>query len=95
MWYQPVGFPWNISPEGCRCIAAEYTDLGDGSISVFNQQVEPNNMYSDACGRACQPDPERPGELFVTFGPTGDSKVLKSVACMPMVNDCSCRLLPI
>ncbi len=91
-----MGFPWYVSPEGCRCIAADYADLGDGSISVFNQQIESNNMYGDGCGRACQPDPQRPGELLVTFAPTGDGKSFKPATSPTTLNEQKyCRLLSI
>ncbi len=47
----------------------------DGFISVYNQEIRgTTGEFDDACGTACQPDPDRPGELVVTFGPVTDSK---------------------
>ncbi len=36
-------------------------------MNVRNTIIGPNNSYLESCGKACVPDPERPGELFVQF----------------------------
>ncbi len=36
-------------------------------MNVRNTIINPNNTYSESCGKACIPDPDRPGELFVQF----------------------------
>ncbi len=36
-------------------------------MNVRNTIIGPNNSYLESCGKACVPDNERPGELFVQF----------------------------
>ena len=37
-WYEYAN-TWNVFDIGGTCIRATYTDMGDGSVGVFNEQI--------------------------------------------------------
>lgn len=47
---------------------ATYSDLGNGTIGVYNTGTRPNGVVDEICGYAYQTDPNVvPGELKVRF----------------------------
>ena len=62
-------------PAYATCTRAQYGNLGEGVVSVFNVETNPDGEFEEACGNAYQPDPiNAPGELVVGFpGGAADS----------------------
>ena len=70
-WYQQTAIPMDDQPAYATCTRAQYGDLREGVVSVYNVETNPNGEFEEACGNAYQPDPiNAPGELVVGF-PTG------------------------
>lgn len=67
-WYEIARLP-NRFEEGLECVTANYTLLENGEIEVLNKgyYTQDNSQYKTAKGQAMVPDPNKPGEIKVTF----------------------------
>merc|ERR1712038_711704 len=63
-WYEYAN-TWNLFDLGGTCIRATYTDMGDGSVGVFNEEII-SEANVNINGSAIQPDPAF-AELIVNF----------------------------
>ena len=67
-WYEIASYP-NRFQAGCTATTAQYSIQSDGTVKVLNRCRKGglDGEAVSATGRARTPDPQRPGELQVSF----------------------------
>lgn len=70
LWYEIGRLPMKHEDDASRDVTAEYTLEPDGNVRVDNRCLDGQGEPTQALGRAT-PDEEHPGQLDVTFLPTG------------------------
>ena len=67
-WYEIARFDHSFE-RGLTAVTARYELQPNGRIRVINSGYKgsPDGAYSEAIGKAKQPDPEQPGKLKVAF----------------------------
>jgi len=68
VWYEIYRID-NVFESGGKCTNATYTANPDGTVGVFNQQIDSNGKYASIQGYAEVKDRNVPGALKVTFSP--------------------------
>ena len=71
---------------GSKCVNATYTDNKDGTVGVWNQDVNLLGNYTSIRGTAKVKDPSEPAAFIITFDNPGKDygMALPSGDCEPL-----------